>query len=201
MLLSDATCLDCALPSPCLTLPPIPPRPTFSANALPAPYEDSRAPALPAPCQPCNCSSSLRGLKLLSFESQRLLHLSRGLFCLFPLTLVRLMCLGPSLLSLRLLSPPPLMSSASTRQDKLRSTDKTERDQNRHDLTLRPVLSRAHHFSRLVCLSLVLLTLPLTTTSLRPRTMRIVYPHRMMRTLHLRLFGLLCLCPLTLFPN
>ncbi len=93
-----------------------------------------------------------------------------------------------------------VVSVDKTRQDKI-SSDKTDQDQHRHDPITRLVLSRAQNLSRLVGPNLDLLIPPLTLTSLRPLTMRIVYPHRMMQTLHLRMFALLCLCSLTLSLN
>jgi hypothetical protein len=132
-----------------------------SAKAKPAPYEDRRAPALPA---------------VLSFESQRLMCLSRCLNCLphypsDPLSLG----LSPFLQCLSSLPFP--LSFAQTMPDKQRSKDKTEQDQHGHDLTKQDQ-TRVGLPSRLDYLRLVLPALPAMMTLPRPQTTMTSPPRR-----------------------
>ena len=105
------------------------------------------------PRQLCR-SLSLRGITLLSFESQRLICLSRCLSCLSHHPLDHL-CLGLFPLLQCLSSPPLPLSFPQTRPDKQKSKDKTEQDQPRHDPT-KQAQTRVSQPCRLDSLCLVL---------------------------------------------
>ncbi len=119
------------------------------------------------PRQLCR-SLSLRGLTLLSFESQRLMCLSRCLSCL-PHYPSDLLWLGLFPLLQCLSSLPLPLSFSQTRPNKQKSKDKTEQDQPRHDPT-KQAQKRVSQPCRLDSLRLVLPALPVMTTLPHPQT-------------------------------